>query len=108
LDLPDPNQTPPEGIHAMPTNTDQHPRRFSEGMEHLPSLAASARAGSFADGMAMAAVPRAGTFADGLALRPDAPAARRIGSFGDVEPPVRRAPAWPRLRVARRPRPQAA
>jgi hypothetical protein len=92
----------------MPNDTDQHSGRFSEGMEHFPSLAALARAGSFADGMTTAALTRVGTFGDGLALRPDAPAARRIGSFGDVEPPVRTAPVRPRPRVARRAHPQTA
>jgi hypothetical protein len=82
-------------------------RRFSEGMEHSRSLAASARAGSFADGMATAAIARVGSFADGLALRPGAPPARRIGSFGDVALPARTAPARrPRPVVTPRPRPR--
>jgi hypothetical protein len=81
------------------THTHHRPRRFSEGMEHLPRLAASARVGSFADGMAMAVVARAGSFADGLSLRPDAPPARRIGTFGDVGPvrPARSRRPLPRV-----------
>ena len=94
----------------MTNDIDRRPRRFSEGMEHAPSLAASARVGSFADGLALAVDGRVGSFADGLALRPDAPAARRIGSFADTSvSPVEVAPERARLGVARgRPRPQHA
>ena len=93
------------------TNENQlRARRFSEGMEHDPSLPASARAGSFADGMAMTAHARTGSFAGGQALRPDAPGARRVGSFGDgylpAAEPVR---ARPRVRPPRfQPRPRTA
>jgi hypothetical protein len=89
----------------MTIHTDLPQRRFSEGMEQLPDLAASARQGSFADGLAKPAVMRMGSFADGQALHP---AAHRIGSFGDTQPPVRRA-RRPRVGVARRTaRPQTA
>jgi hypothetical protein len=83
----------------MTTRTDQHTGRFSTGMEQVPSIAASERVGSFADGMAMTAIARVGTFADGLALHPEALAARRIGSFGDVQPRGRT--ARPRLGIGR-------
>jgi hypothetical protein len=94
----------------MTNDNDRRPRRFSEGMEHTPSLPASARMGSFADGLAMSVDPRLGTFADGLALRPDATDARRSGSFADrFGPPVETVPARPRVGVPRvRPRPQEA
>jgi hypothetical protein len=94
----------------MTNDTDLRPRRFSEGMEHDPSLPASARAGSFADGMAMTAHARTGSFADGLALRPDGPSARRVGSFADrFVPPVETVRARPRVGLAQvRPRPQGA
>jgi hypothetical protein len=84
----------------MSIHTDQHTSRFSEGMEQVPPLAASERVGCFADGMAMTAIGRVGTYADGLALRPDAPAARRVGNYGDTAPPART--AWRRrLRLGR-------
>ena len=85
----------------MTNHTDERTRRFSEGMEHLPSLAASARQGSFADGMATTAVTRRGSFADGMALHEDALAARRFGSFGDTEPPAPFARPRPRLGTGR-------
>jgi hypothetical protein len=94
----------------MTTDHDLRPRRFSEGMEHMPSLPASARLGSFADGTAKAVPARVGTFADGLALRPAAPPARPIGRFADrFVPPVETVPARPRVGVPPvRPRPQEA
>jgi hypothetical protein len=94
----------------MSDHTSPRPRRFSEGMEHLPTLAASARVGSFADGVALVVDARAGSFADGQALRPDAPAARRIGTFADSHvPPTTTAPVRPRPGAARgRVRPQQA
>jgi hypothetical protein len=94
----------------MTNDNELRPRRFSEGMEHKPSLPASARAGSFADGTAKAVPVHVGTFADGLALRPDAPAARRVGTFADrIVRPVETVPARPRVGVPRvRPRPQEA
>jgi hypothetical protein len=70
----------------MTKHIHHHTGRFSEGMEQVPPLAASHHIGTFADGMALTAIARIGSFADGLALRPDAPGARRVGSFGDVEP----------------------
>jgi hypothetical protein len=101
-----------EGAHhsRMTNDTHRRQRRFSEGMEQMPELAASARPGSFADGMALAVDARVGSFADGQALRPDAPGARRIGTFADsYVRPVDVAPTRPRLGVARgRPRPQQA
>jgi hypothetical protein len=94
----------------MADQNDRRPRRFSEGMEHMPDLAASARTGSFADGMARAVDGRAGTFADGQMLWPEAPAARRIGTFADsLTPPARVARGRSRARVVRGPaRPQQA
>jgi len=80
-------------------------RRFSTGMEYDPPLQASARAGSFADGMATTAHTRTGFFALGQALRPDAPGVRRVGSFGDTSwlapkpSPARPRPRAPRLRL---------
>jgi hypothetical protein len=83
----------------MTTHTHQHTGRFSDGMEHAPPTPASMRIGSFADGMAMTVVARVGSFADGLALHSEAPAARRVGTFGDIQPPAH---TWrPRLRVGR-------
>jgi hypothetical protein len=94
----------------MSTDTDPRPRRFSAGVEHFPDLPASARAGTFADGMALMRDDRVGTFADGMLLRPDAPALRRVGTFADTSaPPAGATPARPRLGVPHgRPRPQAA
>ena len=83
----------------MTTHTHQHTGRFCEGMEHAPPSPASIRIGSFADGMAMTVTARVGSFADGLALHAEAPAARRIGSFGNIQPPSRT--TRPRLRVRR-------
>jgi hypothetical protein len=83
----------------MTMQTHHYTGRFSEGMEHAPRSAASMRIGSFADGMATTVTARVGSFADGLALHPEAPAARRIGTFGDTQPPART--LRPRLRVGR-------
>ena len=90
----------------MTNENQRRPRRFSEGMERDPGLPASARVGSFADGMAMTAHARAGSFADGQALRPDAPGAVRVGSFADgYVPAVEPVRAPPRVRPPRsRPR----
>jgi hypothetical protein len=91
------------------TNENQlRPRRFSEGMEHDPSLPASTRVGSFADGMAMTAHFRTGSFAGGQALRPDAPGARRVGGVADgyvpAAEPVRARPRVRPPRIQLRPR----
>jgi hypothetical protein len=93
----------------MTIHTHQHTGRFSEGMEQVPPFPASARRGSFADGMGVVTPVRVGCFADGQSLRPDAPSARRTGSFGDVAPPARTVRSRRRLRVVRgRARPQTA
>jgi hypothetical protein len=94
----------------MTNENDLRPRRFSEGMEHDPSLPASARAGSFADGLAMTAHARTGSFADGLALDADPQPARRIGGFADqYVPPAAVRPEPPRVGRPRvRPRPRTA
>jgi hypothetical protein len=88
----------------MTTRNDLPQRRFREGMEHSPGLAASARVGCFADGLATTRPTRVGCFADGLATtRPT-----RVGSFADTfVPPAGPATARPRLGVLRR-RPQPA
>jgi hypothetical protein len=86
----------------MRIDDDRRPRRYSEGMEHMPALPQSARVGSWADGMARAVDDRVGTYADGMLLRPDAPALRRVGSYADeLVLAGAGAPARPRLGVAR-------
>jgi hypothetical protein len=94
----------------MRTEHDRRPRRYSEGMEHMPALPQSARIGFWADGMARAVDHRVGTYADGMLLRPDAPVLRRVGSYADeFVPAAGGAPVRPRLGVARgRPGPQPA
>jgi hypothetical protein len=97
----------------MTTDRDPKPRRFSEGMEHMPALVSSARMGTFADGMVtagLAAVTRPGTFANGQILRPDSAAARRVGTFADRSgPAAEMAPIRPRLGAVRgRPGPEPA
>jgi len=78
----------------MTKHMHHHTGRFSEGMERVPPAAASRQIGTFADGIAMTAIPRVGTFADRLALHPEAPPARRLGSFGDTQPPARTTRRW--------------
>jgi hypothetical protein len=93
----------------MQNDTHRRPRRFSEGLEHMPDLPSSARVGRFSDGMTAAVgdAARPGTFADGQLLRPDAPAVRRVGSFADRFPPRIENRARPRA-ARRRTRPAAA
>ena len=93
----------------MTMHTHKHTGRFSEGMEQVPPAPSSNHVGSFADGMAMTAIARVASFADGLALHAEAPAARRIGSFGDVQPRRRTMRSRRGVGVARGgPRPQPA
>jgi hypothetical protein len=93
---------------------DLRPRRYSEGVEHMPSLASSARVGTYADGQVLRpgspAVARVGTYADGQVLRPEAPAVRRVGTYADTHAPnVEPAPMRPSLGIPRgRPRPRPA
>ena len=72
--------TIPDGPFARPQ------RRFSEGMERMPSATLS-RVGQFSDGLARsprsASASRIGSFADGLTQRPYDRSTRRVGSFSD-------------------------
>jgi hypothetical protein len=103
--VPIPTDTAVEG-DPMTTDSDPRRRRFSEGVEHFPALPASARVGSFADGLATSRPGRTGSFADGLARS----VPTRTGSFADTfGPRVAAGTVRPRFGVARgRPRPQQA
>jgi hypothetical protein len=99
---------PVNALKAMPTTTSTQTaatevpaRRFSEGMERIPIVPSMLRIGRFSDGSAPTvtmSADRIGSFADGRVGRPDASAARRVGSFGDGYDAVRRSY---RLRVQR-------
>jgi hypothetical protein len=80
------------------TTVSPQPRRFSEGMELVPTPPSTVRVGRFSDGT-VPSVPvtpdQVGSFADGFSARPRV---LHVGSFAHT------APATPRRRPARRPR----
>ena len=72
---------------ALDGRTNRRRRRYSEGIEHLPSFPATLYVGRFSEGLERsprpAAARRVGSFADGQAIHPEDPRERRVGSFAD-------------------------
>jgi hypothetical protein len=75
---------------ALDGRTGRHRRRFSQGIEQLPSRPSTLHVGRFSEGVEAptrpAATRRVGSFADGIAVRPEQPWERRVGSFADGYP----------------------
>jgi hypothetical protein len=75
---------------ALDGRTGRRRRRFSEGMEHLPSIPTTLYVGRFSEGVERSPRPpaarRVGSFADGIAAHPEQTWERRVGSFGDGAP----------------------
>jgi hypothetical protein len=75
---------------ALDGRTTRRRRRFSQGIEHVPSFTSTLHVGRFSDGLEHSpetpAATRLGSFADGTAARPQ----RRVGSFADgfASPPA--------------------
>jgi hypothetical protein len=67
---------------ALDGRTVRRRRRFSQGIEHLPSFPSTLHVGRFSEGLEHAASNRLGSFADGTG----APAPLRVGSFADGFP----------------------
>jgi hypothetical protein len=72
---------------ALDGRTNRRRRRFSEGVEHLPSLPSTLHVGRFSEGIEppdlAPAMRRVGSFADGIATHADEHWERRVGSFAD-------------------------
>jgi hypothetical protein len=72
---------------ALDGRTGRHRRRFSEGIERLPSEPSTLHVGRFSEGLELSARPpatrRVGCFADGIATHPEEAWERRVGSFAD-------------------------
>jgi hypothetical protein len=72
---------------ALDGRTGRRRRRFSEGIERLPSAPSTLHVGRFSEGLERSPRPRAtrrvGSFADGIAVHPEQVWERRVGSFAD-------------------------
>jgi hypothetical protein len=72
---------------ALDGRTGRRRRRFSEGIERLPSAHSTLHVGRFSEGVERTPRPpaarRVGSFADGVATHPELPWERRVGSFAD-------------------------
>jgi hypothetical protein len=72
---------------ALDGRTGRRRRRFSEGIEQLPSATSTLRVGRFSEGLERTPRPpvtrRVGSFADGVAAHPEQSWERRVGSFAD-------------------------
>lgn len=72
---------------AADGRTNRRRRRFSEGIEQLPSRPTTLRVGRFSEGLERSSAPpgarRVGSFADGIASHPEQLWERRVGSFAD-------------------------
>jgi hypothetical protein len=68
---------------ALDGRTVRRRRRFSQGIEHVPSFPSTLYVGRFSEGLERSPRPpearRLGSFADGVASQPQ----RRVGSFAD-------------------------
>jgi hypothetical protein len=75
---------------ALDGRTSRRRRRFSEGVEQVPSAPSTLHVGRFSEGLEKTPRPRAtrrvGSFADGIATHPDEAWERRVGSFADGTP----------------------
>lgn len=72
---------------ALDGRTNRRRRRYSEGIEHVPSLPSTLHVGRFSEGVEPPDLPpamrRVGSFADGIATHADEGWERRVGSFAD-------------------------
>jgi hypothetical protein len=72
---------------ALDGRTNRRRRRFSQGIEHCPSMPSTLHVGRFSEGIEALPRPvttrRVGSFADGCARHPDWTWERRVGSFAD-------------------------
>jgi hypothetical protein len=72
---------------ALDGRTSRRRRRFSQGIERLPSRPSTLHVGRFSEGVEAPVRPpatrRVGSFADGIAQRPEEAWERRVGSFAD-------------------------
>jgi hypothetical protein len=64
---------------ALDGRTNRRRRRFSQGIEHVPSYPSTLHVGRFSEGIEHAPVTRLGSFADGTEKHPP----HRVGSFAD-------------------------
>jgi hypothetical protein len=75
---------------ALDGRTGRRRRRYSEGIERLPSAPSTLHVGRFSEGLEQVPRPvaarRVGSFADGLATHPEQGWERRVGSFADGAP----------------------
>jgi hypothetical protein len=75
---------------ALDGRTGRRRRRFSEGIERLPSRPSTLHVGRFSEGVERTPRPpdtrRVGSFADGIAAHPEQTWERRVGSFADGAP----------------------
>jgi hypothetical protein len=75
---------------ALDGRTGRHRRRFSEGIERVPSAPSTLHVGRFSEGLERSPRPpatrRVGSFADGIAAHPEQAWERRVGSFADGVP----------------------
>jgi hypothetical protein len=75
---------------ALDGRTGRRRRRFSEGIEHRPSMPTTLHVGRFSEGVEESPRPpatrRVGSFADGIAAHPEQKWERRVGSFADGAP----------------------
>jgi hypothetical protein len=72
---------------ALDGRTNRRRRRFSEGIEQLPSIASTLYVGRFSEGLERSPrrpdARRVGSFADGMASHTENAEERRVGSFAD-------------------------
>jgi hypothetical protein len=72
---------------ALDGRTGRRRRRYSEGIERLPSDPSTLHVGRFSEGVERSPRPpatrRVGSFADGIAVHPEQKWERRVGSFAD-------------------------
>jgi hypothetical protein len=72
---------------ALDGRTGRHRRRFSQGIERIPSAPSTLHVGRFSEGVERSSQPpagrRVGSFADGIAAHPEQRWERRVGSFAD-------------------------
>ena len=75
---------------ALDGRTGRRRRRYSEGIERLPSMPSTLHVGRFSEGVERSPRPpaarRVGSFADGIATHPEQAWERRVGSFADGAP----------------------
>ena len=77
---------------ALDGRTGRRRRRFSQGIERIPSAPSTLHVGRFSEGVERSPRPpatrRVGSFADGIAAHPEKQWERRVGSFADGASPA--------------------